>query len=119
MSIPKLEIAQAFSQHRFEETVPHLSDDVRWNLVGGEQIRGKDAVLAECRNSAAYLSGVLTHFRRFRAVAGESRVVVESETEYLDKSDDSLSVVASCDIYAFKGERLCGITSYTVELEPN
>ena len=33
-------IARAFSSHRFEEALPHLTDDVVWTLVGSNRSWG-------------------------------------------------------------------------------
>lgn len=110
----RTEIAEAFSRHRFAETYPHLHEDVRWDVVGDRLIVGRAAVRETCGQSAEYLSGVRTTFRRFRVVAGGDQVVVDSEAEYA--GDGEPSVVASCDLYDFTGGLLSGITSYTIEL---
>ena len=112
-----IEIAEAFSRHRFEETVPHMLDDLEWTLVGERRIVGKADVVAACRESAGYLADVRTTFDAFKVVANEGSVVIDSRAEYLDR-DGEASHVASCDIYDFVDGRLAGITSYTVELSP-
>jgi ketosteroid isomerase-like protein len=110
-----VEIAEAFSGHRFEETVPHMLDDLEWTLVGERTIAGKAGVVAACEESAGYLADVRTAFSAFKVVAGEDRVAIDSRAEYVERDGES-SHVASCDIYDFVGGRLAAITSYTVEL---
>lgn len=110
-------LAEAFSRHRFAEVYPHLADDVRWDLVGGPEIVGREQVVATCEESAGELAGVATDFRRFRLVAGgDGVVVVDTEAAYRDADGDT-TVVASCDVYDFVAGRLTGIRSYTVALD--
>jgi hypothetical protein len=109
------ELAEAFSRHRFAEVYPYLSDDVRWDVVGDRLVVGRADVVSTCEQSAEYLAGVTTDFRRFRVVVGGDRVVVDSEAEYAGRDGES-SVVASCDLYDFSGGRLAAITSYTIQL---
>ena len=110
-----MEIARAISSHRFEEAFPYLADDVSWTIVGAEPIAGKAAVIATCEESAAYLSGVTTEFRRFRTVVGENAVVIDSLADYVGP-DGEKSTVASCDIYDFVDGRLTSIVSYNIEV---
>jgi SnoaL-like domain len=111
------QVAEAFSRHRFPDTYPHLAEHVRWTIVGDREITGREDVIDVCRQSAEYLAGVTSTFRKFKVVVGDDCAVVDSEAEYVD-GDDS-SVVASCDIYDFSGGRLTGITSYTIQLPPS
>jgi limonene-1,2-epoxide hydrolase len=106
------QIAAAFSRHRFPETYPFLAPDVRWDNVGGPRPAGRDAVIATCEESAAWLAGVRTTFTRFRVVAGPGSVVVDSEYD----DGDSVSRVASCDLYDVVAGLVTAIRSYTVEL---
>jgi hypothetical protein len=110
-----VEIAEAFSRHRFTETYAYLMDDIRWSIVGDRHIAGRDHVIETCEQSATFLAGVVTTFAKFKIVAGDSCVVIDTEAKYVDGDGES-SVIASCDIYDFSGGRLAGITSYTVEL---
>lgn len=109
------QIAEAFSRHRFAETYAHLAPDVRWDSVGGSTVSGRDAVIAACDDSSAFLSEMTTEFRKFRSVVGSDAVVIDSLAEYAE-ADGQTSVVASCDIYDFVEGELTTITSYTVEV---
>ena len=82
------EIARAFSGHRFEAAYPHLADDVSWSIFGDRELTGKEAVMAACEESASYLAEVTTEFRRFRALAGEDWVVIDSLAEYTDREHE-------------------------------
>lgn len=109
------EVAEAFSSHRFAEAYPVLASHVRWNLVGGSPLDGRDAVIEACEASAGFLSQMTTEFRRFKVVVGSDAVAIDSLAEYVD-ADGKTSVVSSCDIYEFENGVLSAITSYTVEV---
>ncbi|MCQ6271260.1 nuclear transport factor 2 family protein [Pseudarthrobacter sp. R1] len=111
-------VARAFSSHRFEDSLPQLDDDVAWELVGGEELRGKAAVVDVCTSLARDLQDVHTSFDQFRVVVAPDSVVVDSVASYL-AMDGSISRVASCDIYDFADGRVVRIRSYNVELAPD
>ncbi|WP_165968665.1 nuclear transport factor 2 family protein [Arthrobacter crusticola] len=111
-------VARAFSGHKFEDAIPRLNDDIDWELVGGEDVHGKPAVVRICESLTEDLTDVHTDFEQFRVmVAGES-VIVDSVARYAG-ADGSLSRVASCDIYDFAQGRVARIRSYNVELAPD
>jgi ketosteroid isomerase-like protein len=115
MELTNEQIAEVFSHHDFEAAYPYLRDDVRWNIVGERPVEGKERVIAVCRESAAYLTGVTTDFVKFRTVVTDDCVVIDSVAEYTDK-EEKPSYVASCDIYDFTNGKVSEITSYTVEV---
>ena len=110
-------LAEAFSRHRFDETYAQIADDIRWVLVGGPTLEGRQAVVDACEESARGLATTTSRFTAFRAVSAGDTVVVDSTGEYVS-ADGHRTTVASCDLYDFRGGRLVMITSYTVEVEP-
>jgi hypothetical protein len=115
VTIDSKQIAEAFSTHQFATAYPYLSDQIEWNMIGGEVIRGKEAVIETCDQSSMYLSTVKTTFNKFKTFVGENSVVIDSLAAYIDEKNNK-SVVASCDIYEFQNGMLQAITSYTVEI---
>ncbi len=109
------DIAEAFCTHHFSEAYPHLADDVRWVLVGGATLTGRQEVIAACERTFEELASVTTRVRRLRVIDADGSAVVDSITEYHEPGG-VVSVVASCDIFDFAGGRIDEITSYTVEL---
>ncbi|MCU1565181.1 MAG: uncharacterized protein JWQ56_118 [Pseudarthrobacter sp.] len=118
MQMTMEQVARAFSTHRFEEALPHFDEHVAWELVGGEALTGKPAVVDVCSSLARDLQDVQTTFDQFRVVAASNCVVVDSVARYVS-ADGSLSRVASCDIYDFVDDRVVRIRSYNVELAPD
>ncbi len=108
-------IAEAFSRHRFAETYRHLAVDVRWELIGGSTLTGRDAVIEASEESNRHLAHTTTEFGKFKTVVGSDSVAVDSLAEYVDPDGDR-SVVASCDLYDFVDGAVTAITSYTVEV---
>ncbi|HEY8599015.1 MAG TPA: nuclear transport factor 2 family protein [Thermomicrobiales bacterium] len=115
MELSIAQVAEAFSRHRFELTYSYLAEDIRWNLVGGEQLAGRGAVTRACEGSAEYLARVTTTFTKFRIVVGDRCVVIDSEATYAEPGENA-SAIASCDLYDFADGKLIGITSYTIPL---
>ncbi|RJT94904.1 nuclear transport factor 2 family protein [Arthrobacter frigidicola] len=117
MQMTQETVARAFSGHRFEDALPRLDDDVLWELVGGEEVRGKPAVVRICESLAEDLTDVQTDFEQFRVITAGESVIVDSVARYAG-ADGSLTRVASCDIYDFVDARVAKIRSYNVELTP-
>ncbi len=44
-------VGRAFSEHRFDEALGHLANDVRWTIVGYMVLEGADAVRQTCRET--------------------------------------------------------------------
>lgn len=115
MSLTHQEIAEAFSRHDFNAAYGYLAGGVVWNLVGGQQLVGRDSVIAECENSASYLTTVETRFVKFRVLSGEDWVVVDSTAVY-ESPQEARSTVASCDIFQFSAGMIVEITSYNIAI---
>jgi ketosteroid isomerase-like protein len=110
------EVAEAFSGHRFAEAHPQLAEDVRWVLVGGGVLSGREAVREACESTLSELEGATTEFVRFLTVDGGEAVAVDAIGRYT-AADGTVSLVSSCDLYEFREDVVVTITSYTVELD--
>ncbi len=110
------QVAEAFSRHDFEPVFPYLAEDVRWTAVGGQELVGREAVVGACREAAALMAELTPTVTAFRTLVGPDSVVTESTTSYAEDGE-AISVIGSCDVYRFAGDRLTEITSYTVELD--
>jgi hypothetical protein len=115
MKLTPEQIATNFSCHEFEITYPYFTESILWVNVGGEEYKGKEAVIEACRSSLDYLQQVVTTRKKCDVLVGKDMVIVQTETEYTDPKQEK-SIVASCDIYQFTEEKLIAITSYNIEL---
>lgn len=109
-------LATAFSTHDFATTLPHLHDDIVWDMVGNQTVTGRGIVERLCEVTADALKDTTVTVREVRTIAGTGIVVVDSVTHYDDPSD-GVSIVASCDLYDHEDGVITRIRSYTVELD--
>ena len=47
MSLNIDQIAEAFCSYRFAVTYPYMADEIKWNIVGREELRGREAVIID------------------------------------------------------------------------
>jgi ketosteroid isomerase-like protein len=115
MSLDIDQIAEAFCSHRFAMTYPYMADDIKWNIVGNEELAGREAVIARCEESAKFLETVSTTSTKLKIYRAQTCVIVEGAAQFQDQ-ENQISSVASCDVFQFSDERLVEITSYVIEL---
>ena len=115
MSLNIDQIAEAFCSHRFVETYPYMADEIKWNIVGREELIGREAVIDQCNQSAKFLETVSATITKLKIIRAETFVVVEGAAQFQDQENQTSSV-ASCDVFQFSDGRLVKITSYVLEL---
>lgn len=115
MSLNMDQIAEAFCSHRFIETYPYMAEGIKWNIVGREELVGREAVIDQCNQSAKYLETVSTKITKLKIIHAETCVVVEGAAQFQDQENQT-SGVASCDVFQFSDGRLVQITSYNIEV---
>jgi hypothetical protein len=109
------QIAEAFCSYRFVETYPYMADEIKWNIIGREELIGREAVIDQCDKSAKFLETVSATITKLKIIRAERLVVVEGAAQFQDQENQT-SGVASCDVFQFSDGRLVEITSYNVEL---
>lgn len=117
MSFDIEQIAKTFISHNFEETFLFMADDIKWNVIGRQELVGRDAVIAQCAEAKKFLATVTTTFTKLEATRAGNTVFVEGACLFRDHKDQT-SRVASCDVFQFSEGQLVEITSYVVDLEP-
>ena len=115
MSLNIDQIAEAFCNYRFAVTYPYMADEIKWSIVGKEELVGRDAVIDQCDKSAKFLETVSTTITKLKINRAETFVVVEGAAQFQDQENQTSSV-ASCDVFQFSDGRLVEITSYVIEL---
>ncbi len=100
----------AFAEGNVDYLVEHVTDDIRWNIVGDQVVTGKSAfrtfvdAMKESTITELLIENILTHGRE-GAVAGAMKMT-DGQT------------YSFADIYTFsgaKGEKIKAFTSYVVE----
>ena len=110
------QIAEAFCSHRFAETFPYMADEIKWNVLGREELIGREAVIAQCGNAMKFLETVSTTSLQLKTYRTETCIIVEGAAQFQD-NDNQASGVASCDIFRFSDGLLTEITSYVIDLK--
>ncbi len=115
MSLDIYQIAEAFCSYRCTVTYPYMADEIKWNIVGREELMGRETVIDRCDKSAKFLATVSATITKLKINRAETFVVVEGAAQFQDQGNHTSSV-ASCDVFQFSDERLVEITSYVIEL---
>ena len=115
MSLDIDQIAEAFCSYRFAVTYPYMADEIKWSIVGGEELVGREAVIYQCDKSAKFLETVSTTITKLKINHAKTFVVVEGAAQFQDQENQTSSV-ASCDVFQFSDGRLVQITSYVIDL---
>jgi ketosteroid isomerase-like protein len=115
MSLNIDQIAEAFCSHRFAVTYPYMADEIKWSIVGKEELVGREAVIDRCDKSAKFLETVSTTITKLKIYRAETCVIVEGAAQFQDQ-ENKISSVASCDVFQFSDGRLVEITSYVIDL---
>ena len=115
MSLNIDQIAEALCSYRFVETYPYMADEIKWSIVGKEELVGREAVIDQCDKAAKFLETVSATSTKLKINRAETFVVVEGAAQFQDQENQTSSV-ASCNVFQFSDGRLVEITSYNVEL---
>ena len=116
MSIAR--IAETFSNGKFAETFPFLTESTVWSVVGEFQVTGKDQIIKKCQEIAAYFDSVETRFIALNQIVDKDRVAINGTAEFI-RNDKRVNFVNSCDVYVFDtSANLVSITSYCIQDKP-
>ncbi len=109
------QVAEAFSNGKFEVTFPYLADNIEWTVVGKDHFKGRENVIENCIKTAEYFKTVTTDFKTFNIVEENQCVVINGTAEFF-KDNIRLTFIFACDIYEFNlDNKLEKITSYCIE----
>lgn len=110
----KLEIAALFSNGKFEKTMDYLSETIVWNIVGEHIFEGKNAVMENCKKTAAYFNSVETDFKTNDIIVSGNKIIITGTAEF--KLDGKrINFVSACDVYEFnENDEIEKISSYCI-----
>ena len=92
MSLDIDQIAEAFCSYRFDVTYPYMADEIKWNIVGREELMGREAVIYRCDKSAKFLETVSAIITKLKINRAETCVVVEGAAQFQDQDNQTSSV---------------------------
>ncbi len=115
MSLGIHQIAEAFCSWRFAETYPYRADEIKWKVVGREELVGRAAIIDRCTDAAKFLETVSATLTKLKIHRAGTCVIVEGAAQFQDQEKQTSSV-ASCDVFQFSDGRLVEISSYVIDL---
>ena len=119
MTPSKKEIAELFSNGKFEEIMGFLSDGIVWNVVGENSFDGKKAVTANCEQTAEYFKSVQTNFITDEVIVSDNKVIVIGTAEF-KRDGKRVNFFSACDVYDFNDKnKIEKISSYCIPEKRN
>ena len=102
------DISEQFAKGNMAFVTPYLADDVKWNILGGGTVAGRDEVLEASKMAQLQSYPKIT----IRTIVAEGDVVVvESTGEARTRSGKPYNQ-AYCEVFRFRNEELQEITTY-------
>jgi hypothetical protein len=92
-----------------------MADEIKWSIVGMEELVGRDAVISRCAAAAKFLETVSPTITKLEINRAETFVAVEGAAQFQDQENQNSSVT-SCDVFHFSDGQFVEITSYVIEL---
>ena len=77
MSLNIEQIVEAFRSHRFGETFPYMADEIKWNMMGREELIGREVVINHYNKSAKFLETVSTTLAKPKIYRTETCKVID------------------------------------------
>ena len=115
--LTKEAIAKAFSKGNFEMTYPYLSDDIEWNVIGDEIVRGRENVINKCKQTRRYFDSITTQFLVSNVIQLDNHVFITGTGVFINKKERTQ--IDACDLYFFDDAgKLETIASYCVPIAP-
>jgi ketosteroid isomerase-like protein len=115
MKLTIQQMAAAFSCGQFDKVYSYMADDVSWHIIGENSFVGKQAVVANCEQVAAYFKTVTTIFKTENVIVGNNQVAIDGTAEFA-KGGKQVAYVWACDVYLFNdNNQLAKITSYCIQ----
>ncbi len=87
MSLNIAQIAEAFCSYRFVVTYPYTADEIKWNIVGREELMGREAVIDQCDKSAKFLKTVSATITKLKINRADTFIVVEGPAQFQDQEN--------------------------------
>lgn len=114
IKMTNLEVAEAFSSGKFEQTYDRLADNIEWTVFGEKVLQGKDQVLAECQEVKEYFNSITTDFTNYNSIGNGNRIAINGHALFI-REGKTVAEVNACDVYEFDEEGLItAIKSYCI-----
>ena len=115
----KKEIAENFSNGKFDLCFDYITEQTFWDTPGEQYLKGKKEIEVFCKNIADYFESVTTNFKQLNLIENENAVVINGTAEFL-RNGKRISFVSSCDVYKFdEDNNIVSIHSYCITEKAN
>ncbi|HRE41299.1 MAG TPA: hypothetical protein PLG90_08180 [Ignavibacteria bacterium] len=114
MNYKKKEIAELFSNGKFDEVLDNIAEKCVWEIFGEKIISGKSEILINCKNTSEYFKSVETIFTTHNIIENSNAVSINGKAVF-KKDGNITAIVNSCDVYEFnKNDEIEKIYSYCI-----
>lgn len=118
-TMSNLEIAEAFSSGKFEQTYNRLAENIEWTVFGEKVMQGKDQVIAECDEVKEYFNSITTDFTNYNSIGNGNRIAINGHALFI-RDGKTVAEVNACDVYEFDENGLItSIKSYCINEKVN
>lgn len=108
------EIAEMFSNGKFEDIYEYIHENATWEVVGESFTDGKSEIIKQCNGVADYFKTVETDFKKQNTIEENNRVAVNGTAQFL-RDGKTITFVSACDVYEFNNDNMIEkITSYCI-----
>lgn len=113
------EIAQLFSNGKFETIFDSLNEGIVWTVIGENIFNGKKAVVQNCKDTVDYFKTVQTDFKTTDIIVSKNKVIILGTGEF-KRGNKQISFVSACDVYEFdENSKILKIDSYCIPEKNN
>jgi ketosteroid isomerase-like protein len=104
-------VNETFASGNVEAFLSYCAYDVRWNMVGSHNLKGKENI----REFMKEVEGEAPPELTVNQLVGEGNSVICEGTFHLKKNGKS-EQYAFCDVYELKDEKIQAITTYVIAI---
>jgi limonene-1,2-epoxide hydrolase len=108
-------IIEVFINNNQDAILNYLADNIKWNIVGMPQIRGKKEFI----NAINSLELENFSTSEIKNVISEGEFVVVESIGQLTAQINSFHAPSYCDIYRIKYGKVCELTTYIIDTASN
>ena len=111
--VSKKEICVAFSTGNFEATFNYLDENISWNIIGTQILKGKEKIIEFCNQTSNFFKETKNIFTLKNIILDDKMCSIDGTAEFINNENVS-TFIESCDIYKFENDKLIEITSYCI-----
>ncbi|WP_018341506.1 nuclear transport factor 2 family protein [Cytophaga aurantiaca] len=104
-------VSQKFSNGAFAAVYTYFCDDIEWNIIGNQVLKGKADIIHFCDKMLTEMES--SELTNNNIIETNEQIVIEGKCRYFD-AEGKDAFVNYCDIYLFENDKIKTITSYCI-----